>query len=66
MLHKTTGSQIGILGIWTPIVGIGIDADAATGREKPDDLDVLGIHQAHKVLHDDVNAVFMKVAVITE
>ena len=48
------------------IVGKGLDGNTATGIEQSDNLQILGIHQSHQVLHDDVDAVFMKVAVVAE
>lgn len=40
------------LGVGLAIVGIGMDGDAATGREDACHLDVAGIHQADEVLHE--------------
>ena len=48
------------------VVGKGIDADAATGEEVARHLQVLGIHQAHEVLHDNVDTVLMEIAVVAE
>lgn len=48
------------------VVGKGIDADAATRNEDASHLDVLGFHQADEVLHDDIDAVLVKAAVIAE
>jgi len=58
--------QLLVLGAWTPVVGIGVDGDAATWGEDAGDLNVLGIHEADEVLHDDVDAVLVEVAVVTE
>ena len=55
-----------VLGAWRAVVGIGIDADAAARREEADDLDVLGLHEADKVLHDGVHAVLVEIAVVAE
>ena len=49
-----------------PVVGVGIDRDATTGREQANDLNILGIHQAHQILHDRVHTVFVEVAMVTE
>ena len=48
------------------IVGKRLDRDAATGIKQPNDLQILGIHQPHQVLHDDVDAVLVEVTVIAE
>jgi len=55
-----------VFGAGAAVVGVRIDADAATGREEADDLDVLGIHESDEILHDDVHAVFMEIAVVAE
>ena len=50
----------------TTVVGIGIDADATTGREQSYHLYILRIHQFDQVLHDDVHTVLMEIPVVTE
>lgn len=53
-------------GAGAAIVAVGVDGDAATGGELTPDLDILGVHEPDEVLHDDVHAVLMEVAVIAE
>ena len=48
------------------IVGKGVDADAATRGEDARHLDIFGVHEADEVLHDDVDAVFVEIAMIAE
>ena len=48
------------------VVGVGIDADATAGSKQADDLDVFGIHQANEVFKDDVDTVFVEVAMVAE
>ena len=48
------------------IVGIGPNAYTATWREDTCNLNVFRIHKLDKVLHDDVDAVFVEVAVVAE
>lgn len=48
------------------VVGKGINADAATGHEDASHLDVLGFHESDEVLHDDVDTILVKAAVIAE
>ncbi len=51
------------------VVGIGgerQDADAAAWIEDARHLDVAGIHQFDQVLHNDVHAVLMEIAVVAE
>ena len=52
--------------ILVAVVGERLDGDAATGIEQADDFQILGIHQLDQVLHDDVHAVLVEVAVVTE
>ena len=40
--------------------------NAAAGREDALDLDVAGIHQLDQIVEDDVDTVFVKVAVVPE
>ena len=47
-------------------VGKRLDADAATRIKQPDDLQILWIHQLDQVLHDDVDTIFMEIAVVAE
>ena len=55
-----------ILMLSVAVVGEGLDGDTATGIEQADNLKVFGIHQLDQVLHDDVDAVLMEVAVVAE
>jgi uncharacterized protein YeaC (DUF1315 family) len=50
----------------TAIIGIWIDGNATTWEEYASDLDILGIHQADKVLHDDVDTVLVKGTMVAE
>ena len=50
----------------TTIVGIRIDADTATWGEDTCHLYIFRIHEADKVFHDDIDAILMEVAMITE
>ena len=55
-----------VLVVAVAIVGKRLDADAAARVEQADDLQVLGVHQLDQVLHDDVDAILMEVAVVAE
>ena len=66
MVRKALLGQGFVLGSWLAIVGVGIDADAATRREEAGYLYVFGLHQFDEILHDDVHAVFMKVAMVAK
>ena len=55
-----------VLGARTAVVGVWEDGDAATRGEEAENFDVFGIHEHNQILHDLVNAIFVKVAVVTE
>ena len=55
-----------VFGTRTAIVGIGIDGDTATWKEDAGNFDILGIHKADKVLHDDVDTVLVKGTMVAE
>ena len=48
------------------IVGEGVDADAAAGGEDARYLEVLRVHQFDQVFHDDVDTIFVEIAVVAE
>ena len=48
------------------VVCVWIDGQTTARRKLAPYLDVLRVHQLHKVFHDDVDAVFMEVAVVAE
>lgn len=48
------------------VVGVGINADAASWCEDSRHFDVFWIHQFDEVLHDDVDTIFVEVAVVSE
>ena len=52
--------------ILVTVIGERLDGDSPTGIEQADDLQIFGIHQLDQVLHDDVHAILMEVAVVAE
>ena len=48
------------------VSGKGMNGDAATRCEFAENFDVFRIHQGNQVFHDDVDAVFMEIAVVAE
>ena len=54
------------LGTRLAIVCVWIDRQTTARRKLAPYLDVLRIHQLHKVFHDDVDAVLVKVPMIAE
>ena len=47
-------------------VGEGDDGDTAARVEVAVHLNVLGVHKLYQILHDDVDTVLMKVAVVAK
>ena len=62
--HKALFHHVLVLGV--AVVGERLDGDATTGVEQADDLQIFGVHQLDQVLHDDVDAVLMEIAVVAE
>ena len=60
VVHEAVAGHFLILRAGAAIVGVGIDGNAAAGREDARHLDILGVHQADEVLHDDVHTVLVK------
>ena len=58
--------QFLVFGAWLAIVGIRPDADAATRSKDACYLYIFRVHQFDEILHDDVYAVFMEVAMVAE
>ena len=66
MLPQAIGGEFGVGRIGATVVGVRVDADAAARGEQARHLDVLRVHEADEVFHDDVHAVFVEVAVVAE
>ena len=66
MVHEAMLGKLLIFCALAAIVGEGVDADAATRGEDARHLDIFRVHEADEVLHDDVDAVFVEVAVVAE
>ena len=54
------------LGTAAPVVGKRMNGNAAAGGEIAIYFDVFGIHQGNQVFHDDVDTVFMEIAMVAE
>ena len=48
------------------VVGVRVDGKASSRQEFAPNLDVLGVQQLNQILHNDVHAILVKIAVITE
>ena len=55
-----------VLMLSVAIVGERLDGDASAGIEQSYDLQIFGIHQLDKVLHDDVHTVLVEVTMVAE
>lgn len=67
MVHL--GHQTGLLHLLVRlirIVGEWVDGDTASGREDTYYLQIPWFHQFHQILHDDVDAILMEIAVVAE
>lgn len=65
VLHAVVGKS-GVFCVGAAVVGVGVDADAAAGREQARYLNILRIHQGDEVFHNLVHTVFVEIAVIAE
>lgn len=66
VLLETIEHEFFVARAWLAVVGIWEDADATSGSEEASDLNVFGIHETNQVLHNDIDAVFVEVAVIAK
>ena len=66
MLLQTIGSKFCVASTRLSVVGIRIDADATSGSEESSDLDVFRIHEANEIFHDDIDTVFVEIAMIAK
>ena len=66
MGSETLFSKFLVLGAWLAIVGVRPDADAATRSKDTCYLNILRVHQLDEVLHDDVYAILVEIAVVAE
>ena len=66
MAEQTLFSHFFVFRPWLSVIGIRIDGDSATRSKQTDDLNILGLHQFHQVLHDSVHTVLMEIPVVTE
>ena len=48
------------------VVSEGQDTDSAAGIEDTGYLNIAGVHESDKVLHDDIDAILVEVTVVTE
>ena len=66
MAEQTLFSHLFVFRPRLSVISVWIDGDPATRSEQADDLNILGVHEPHEVLHDDVHAILVEIAVVTE
>jgi hypothetical protein len=64
LFSQSLGFEVLMVGV--RIVGERINGNTSAGHEIAGDFEVFGIHEADEVLHDNIDAVLMKIAVIAE
>lgn len=48
------------------IVAVGVNGDAASGKEFAPDLNIFRLHQANQILHNNVHTVLMEIPMVSE
>lgn len=66
MMGKAFPCNLFPLGSRLAVIAIRVDGNAATRRELAPHLDILRVHQGNKILHDDVHAVLVEIAMVAE
>ena len=66
VVHEAELRHFLVLRAWLAVVGKGIDAYAATGKEDACHLDVTGFHQSDEVFHYDIDTILVETAVVSE
>jgi len=66
VVHQAVLGPLLVFGAGLAVVAIRVDAQAAAWQKFPPYLNVFGLHQLNQVFHDDVDAIFVKSAVVTE
>ena len=66
MVEKSVFSYLFPLCAGLAVIAVRIDRYSAAGRKLAPDFNIFGIHELYKILHYDIHAILMKIAVITE
>ena len=66
MTKQTEAGEIAPFSAGDAVVAIGINGETASGQEFAPYFDVTGTEQFDQVGHDDIDTIFMEVAVISE
>lgn len=66
MVKESMLGQLLELSAWFAIVTVGIDANSASWRKFAPNFNVSRIHKLYEIFHYDINAIFVKVSMISE
>lgn len=66
MIHHPILRHLLIFRPWLAIIAVRIDGDAAARGEFAPDFDVARVHQFDQIVHNDVHAILVEVAVVAE
>ncbi|MNG27797.1 hypothetical protein D3C84_1129660 [compost metagenome] len=66
MLEQTLLRHLLVFGARLAVVAVWVDGDAAARRKFAPHLDVARVHEGNEVVHDDVHAILVKIAMVAE
>ena len=66
VVYESLHRHVFVFCTWLPKVGIGVNANATTWGENPSHLNIFGLHEIDEILHDDIDAIFVKCTMIAE
>ena len=66
MIHHAVFGHFLVFAAGLAVIAVGIDAQTTTWKKLAPDFDVFWVHQFDEILHDDVHAIFVKTAVVSE
>ena len=66
MHFEAPGGQVPVFRPGPSVVGERMNRNATTRGEQPGDFDIFRVHEPDQIFHDDIDAVFMEVAMIPE
>lgn len=66
MIHQPMAGHLFVFRSWLSIVAVRINRDAAARGEFTPYLDVFRVHELDQVIHDDIDAILVEVAMIAK
>jgi hypothetical protein len=66
MVHHPVFGHLFVFGSRFSIIAVRIDTQTTAWKEFTPNLDVFGLHQFNQVFHNDIDAIFVKRAVVSE